>query len=98
MPSGPATTGCFTTSADNAWCSRRAAGSAEGVGELAAEPGVLVGELLVAAESGGEPGAQRRVGCPLARRDGTGGAGAACLLPQPADLVADVGLGIEPRS
>jgi hypothetical protein len=47
------------------WCSRRAAGSAEDVGQLAAEPGVLVDELFVAVESSGEPGAQRRVGCPL---------------------------------
>jgi len=66
------------------------------VGELAAEPGVLIGELLVAVEGGGEPGAQRRIGGPLACGDGAGGAGAACLLPQPADLAADVGLGIEP--
>ena len=64
--------------------------------ELAAEPGVLVGELLVAVEGGGEPGAQRRVGGPLARGDDAGGAGVVCLLPEPADLAADVGLGIEP--
>jgi hypothetical protein len=29
---------------------------AEGAGELAAEPGVLVGERLVALQGGGEPG------------------------------------------
>jgi hypothetical protein len=70
---------------------------AECAGELAAEPGVLVGELLVAVEGGGEPGAQRRVGGPLTGRDGAGGAGALCFSPQMADLAADVGLGIEPR-
>jgi hypothetical protein len=31
---------------------------AECAGELAAEPGVLVGECLVALQCGGEPGAQ----------------------------------------
>lgn len=31
------------------------------MGELAAEPGVLVGELPVAVEGGGEPGPQRRI-------------------------------------
>jgi len=31
---------------------------AECAGELAAEPGILLGELLVAVEGGGEPGAQ----------------------------------------
>jgi hypothetical protein len=31
---------------------------AESAGELAAEPGVVVGELLVAVEGRGEPGAQ----------------------------------------
>jgi len=30
----------------------------ERAGELAAEPGVFLGELLVALEAGGEPGAQ----------------------------------------
>ena len=60
------------------------------------EPGVVVGELLVAVEGSGEPGAQRRVGCPLAGRNSGGGAGAIRLPPEPADLVADVGLGIEP--
>jgi hypothetical protein len=35
---------------------------------LAAEPGVLVGELLVAVEGGGEPRAQRRFGGALAGR------------------------------
>jgi hypothetical protein len=69
---------------------------AECAGELAAEPGVLVGKLLVAVEGGGEPGAQRRVGGPLARGDG-GGADLVCLGSQPADLAADVGLGAEPR-
>jgi hypothetical protein len=66
------------------------------MGELAAEPGVLVGELLVAVEGGGQPGAQRRIGGPLGSRDAAGSAGGVCLLPQPADLAADVGLGIEP--
>jgi len=69
---------------------------AECAGELAAEPGVLVGKLLVAVEGGGEPGAQRRVGGPLARGDG-GGADPVCLGSQSADLAADVGLGVEPR-
>jgi hypothetical protein len=32
--------------------------SAECVGELAADPGVLVGECLVALQGGGEPGVQ----------------------------------------
>ena len=50
---------------------------AECAGELAAEPGILVGELLVAVEGGGEPGAQRCVGGPLACGDGADGAGAA---------------------
>jgi hypothetical protein len=75
-------------------CSLRVAFSAERTGELPAEPGVLVGECLVALEGGGEPGAQRGVGCPLACRDGASRlavAGAA----QPLDLVADVGLGVE---
>jgi hypothetical protein len=45
----------------------------ERVGELAAEPGVLVGEFLVAPQGSGEPGAQRGVGRPLACWDGTGG-------------------------
>ena len=68
---------------------------AERVGELAAEPGVLVGECLVAPQGSGEPGAQRGVTRPLACRDGIGGfavVGAA----QPLDLATDVGLGIEP--
>jgi len=69
---------------------------AECAGELAAEPGVLVGKLLVAVQGGGEPGAQRRVGGPLARGDG-GGADPVCLGSQSADLAADVGLGVEPR-
>ena len=69
---------------------------AECAGELAAEPGVLVGKLLVAVEGGGEPGAQRRVGGPLARGDG-GGADPVCLGSQSADLAADVGLGVKPR-
>ena len=34
---------------------------------------------------------------PAGRRDGAGGAGAIRLLPEPADLAADIGLGIEPR-
>jgi hypothetical protein len=67
------------------------------VGELAAEPGVLIGELTVAVEGCGEPGAQRRVGGTLGGGDAAGGAGGICLLPQPADLVADVRLRIEPR-
>ena len=67
------------------------------MGELAAEPCVLVSELLVAVEGGGEPGPQRRIGGPLAGRDGAGEAGVICFLPQAADLAADVGLGIEPR-
>jgi len=29
--------------------------------------------------------------------DGAGSAGAICFRPQPADLAADIGLGIEPR-
>jgi len=67
------------------------------VGELAAEPGVLFGELLVAVEGGGEPGAQRRIGGPLGGGDAVGGAGGICrLLPEPVDLAADVGLGLEP--
>ena len=71
--------------------------SAERVRELAAEPSVLVGECPVALQGRGEPGAQRGIGRPLACRDGAGGlvvAGAA----QPLDLVADVGLGVEPGS
>ena len=67
----------------------------ERAGELAAEAGVFLGELLVALEGSGEPGTQRGVGCPLAggdRAGRAGTAGAAELL----DLVADVGLGIEP--
>jgi hypothetical protein len=67
------------------------------MGELTAEPGVVVGELPVAVEGGGEPGPQRRIGGPLGGRDGAGGAGAACVLPQSADLTADVGLGVKPR-
>jgi len=54
---------------------------AEGAGELAAEPGVVVGELFVSVEGGGEPGAQRRIGSPLGGRDGAGEAGAICFLP-----------------
>ena len=69
--------------------------SAERMGELAAKPGVLVGELLVAVEGGGEPGAQRRVGGPLGGGDAAG-ALPRCMLPEPADLAADVGLDIEP--
>jgi hypothetical protein len=38
--------------------SRRMACGADRVGELAAEPGVLVGECLVALQGSGEPGAQ----------------------------------------
>ena len=68
---------------------------AEGSGELAAEPGVFLGELLVAPVGGGEPGAQRGVGCPLAGGDRAGRAGTAGAAELP-DLVADVGLGIEP--
>src|SRR5690349_15032252 len=65
----------------------------EGAGELAAEPGVLVGELLVALQGGGEAGALGGAGGPLAGGDrGAGGAAGAQLL----DLVADVGLGVEP--
>ena len=67
------------------------------MGELAAEPGVVVGELPVAFEGGSEPGAQRRIGGPLGGGNADGGAGGIRLLPQPADLAADVGLGIEPR-
>ena len=68
---------------------------AEGSGELAAESGILVGECLVALQGGGEPGVLGPVGGPLAGGDrGTGGgaSGFAQLL----DLVADVGLGVEP--
>jgi hypothetical protein len=61
---------------------------------LAADPGVLIGKLLVAVEGGDEPGAQRRIGGPLACGDDV--TGAAWLLPQPTDQAADVGLGIEP--
>ena len=48
---------------------------AECAGELAAEPCVLVGELPVAVEGGGEPGPQRRIGGPLGGGDAAGGAG-----------------------
>jgi hypothetical protein len=67
---------------------------AERVGQLEAEPGVLVGECLVALDGGGEPGAQRLVGRPLSRRDCavSARAGGAKAL----DLVANVGLGVEP--
>jgi len=68
---------------------------AERVGELVAEPGVFVGECLVALQGSGEPGAQRGVGRPLACRDGIGGCAVADAA-QPLDLVTDVGLGIEP--
>ena len=42
---------------------------AERAGELAAEPGVLVGEGLVALQGGGEPGALGCVGGALAGGD-----------------------------
>jgi hypothetical protein len=64
------------------------------VGELAAEPGVLVGECLVALQSSDKPGMQRGVGRSLACRDGSGGFGVAGAA-QPLDLVPDVGLGME---
>ena len=41
------------------------------------EAGVLIGELLVARESCGEPGAPGFAGCPLAGRDGSGRVAAA---------------------
>jgi hypothetical protein len=69
----------------------------ERAGELAAEAGVFLGELLVALEGSGEAGAQRGVGCPLAGRDRGGRARIAGAAELP-DLVADVGLGIEPGS
>ena len=51
---------------------------AECAGELAAQPGVLVGELPVAVEGDGEPGAERGIGGPLAAGGaGPGGAAAA---------------------
>ena len=58
------------------------------MGELAPEPGVLVGECLVALQGSGEPRAQRGVGHALACRERIGGfavAGAA----QPLDLVTE---------
>ncbi len=68
---------------------------AEGSGELAAEPGVLVSEGLVALQGGCEPGALGCVGGPLAGGDRNTG-DAAGAVAEPLDLVADVGLGVEP--
>src|SRR5258707_9852948 len=69
---------------------------AECAGELAAEPGVVVGELLVAVEGGGEPGAQRRVGGPLAGGDGAGGDRGIRGFPPPAGLSPAVRVGVVP--
>jgi hypothetical protein len=47
------------------------------VGELAAQPGVFVGGLVVALEGDGEPGTQRGAGCPLPGGDVMGRVAAA---------------------
>jgi len=62
---------------------------------MPAQPGVFLGERLVALEGGGEPGAQRGIGRPLAGGDGAGRVAAAGFA-QLLDLLAEVGLGIEP--
>src|SRR6516225_4924186 len=68
---------------------------AEGVGELAAEPAVFLGELAVALAGFGEPPEQGGVGGALAGGDGRGG-GAAGGLAEPLDLGAQVGLVVKP--
>src|SRR6266581_6901736 len=68
---------------------------AERAGELAAEPVVLIGERLVALEGCGEPAAQGGVGRLLAGRDGAGRVALGSCAAELADLVADVGLGVE---
>jgi hypothetical protein len=65
---------------------------AEGVGELAAQPCVFIGQDADAFECGGEAGAQGRVGGSLAWGNRIGDGSAAELL----DLGADAGLGVEP--
>lgn len=67
----------------------------EGVGELAAEPAVFLGELAVALAGFGEPPEQGGVGGALAGGDGwRGGTAGGCA--EPVDLGAQVGLVVEP--
>jgi hypothetical protein len=69
---------------------------AEGMGEVAAQPLIVLAEFPVAGVGGFEPAQQGCVGAALAARHRRLG-GAPAKAAEPFDLGPDVGLGVEPR-